>query len=174
MQPEQQIEKLHEAMELLNRGNAREKDVVEMFETLAKAIKDIRSDLEKKIGDSGTKTSKLDQKTRTSLLATERRLSTAIEKAGKSSQGELNALKKAFMAELSAVKKSIPLLPDFQSMLSDIEAKIPTFPEIPTPIEYEAGENIKIENRTIHNTNPKITVSRERPRDPIVNDIWIQ
>lgn len=174
MQPEEQIQKLHEAMDLLNKGNASQKEVVEMFETLARAIKDIREDLDTKIKESGEKYRKTDEKARTSLLATERRLSEAVAKLDKASQLSLKGLKSEFLAELKAVRQAIPDLPDFQGMLRDIEAKIPSMPEMPQPVEYKAGRNISIEDDTITNTNPKITVSRERPENPEVDDIWIQ
>lgn len=174
MPPGEQLDQLHKLMKEINKGNATHDEVAELFGTLSKALKKIREDLEVKIGDTGAKVGETDKRSVTLLKAAEARLNDAIKKVGTDSKMSVSALKKEFSEELRAIRKAIPTLPDFEKMLERVEAKIPTIHDAPKPIEYVAGRNISIEDHVITNTNPKITVSRERPRNPQLHDLWVR
>lgn len=174
MQPDQQIEQFKALLEVVNKGNATKEEVVELFGVFEKALKKTREDLEKKIKETGSKTDKTTQEVITSLKAAESRLSDSVRKTDVASKQSVEALKTQFKAQLEAIKREIPTLPDFRSMLEGVEEKIPTIPEFPEPVEYTAGRNISIENNEITNTNPKITVSKEKPSNPQIHDLWIR
>lgn len=177
MEPEQQLEKLHEMMTVLNEGNATQSEVVELFGMLFTAIKEIRADLEARMEETATGSSESVQETLDSLKATEERLESLIREIGKTSQASKESLKKEFKKELRAIREAIPTLPDFKGMLAEVERKIPQMPKAGIT-GIKAGRNIEIEGDplfpTITNTNPKITVSKTRPKNPKLHDIWIE
>lgn len=174
MPPGEQLDQLHKLMKEINKGNATHDEVAELFKTLAKAIKENRESLEKKIKETEGNTGKSHKETLALLKAAEARVGDSVKKTDSASKQSVEALKREFNAQLEGVRKAIPHLPDFQAMLQEIEAKIPTIPDFPKPIEYTAGRNISIEDHEITNTNPKITVSRERPSNPQRGDLWVR
>lgn len=174
MQPDQQIEQFKELLGIVNKGNATKDEVVELFGVFEKALKKIRADLEKKIEETGSKTDNSHKEVVVFLKSAESRLSDSVKKTEVASKQSVEALKNEFRGQLEAVRKAIPNIPDFERMLEDFRSEIPTIPEFPKPIEYTAGRNIEIVDREITNTNPKITVSREKPSNPQVGDLWVR
>lgn len=140
MNPEQQIEKLHEALTLLNRDNATQEEVIQLFGVLADAIRAIKTDLEEKIDSTRTDSNNSYQETLSSLEDLEGRVNDIIENVAPKTS--LESFKKELSAEIQAVRDAIPDLPDFQGMLEDLEKKIPQIPDFPEPIEPDDGEQI--------------------------------
>lgn len=180
MPPPEQLDQLHEMMKTLNKGNATHDEVVQLFATLSKAIKQIRVDLEAKIKDSGTKSTESHKKTLITLKATETRVGDSLKKTGEVSKASLDALKTQFLAELSAVKALIPKvpeLPDFKGMLKEMESKIPTARDIDPKQIRDSLESLKGDNRLENyavKDVPRITVSVSPPTNPQELDLWLK
>lgn len=174
MQPEEQIQKLHEALTLLNRGNATREEVTALFSTLSSAIKKIRENLEEDIKKTGKTTTKEVRDVLESIKVAERRMRELISDVDSGSKKRIDALKSDFNAKLEQIRNEIPEVPNFDSVVRELQR---TIPKIPTRLElpeYIAGEGIDIQNREIRTTNPKITVSKTPPDNPQQNDLWIK
>lgn len=181
MQPDQQIEQLKALLEEVNKKNATKDEVVELFGVFEEALKTIRTDLEKKgnatkdevvalfgvfekalkkiradleakIANSSTSATKNYQELLTSLRAVESSLRDSVVKTDSASKESVEALRTEFRGKLEVVRKAIPK----------------------PPTKYTAGRNIEINNGEITNTNPKITVSREKPSNPQLHDLWLR
>ena len=135
MQPSQQIEKLHEALQLLNRGNATTDEVEKLFGLTLKAVEAVKTQLNKLIDDNRGEATDSHQRLKTALGSIETRITTLGSTLAETKQkltGEMDAMVVEIFKEIRSVASQIPTVPSLKPLedkLAQLEASIPAIPE---------------------------------------------
>lgn len=144
MQPEIQLEKLHELMTVLNRGNATNKDVAEVAKNILTVVANLEKNTTAQMNSLQGESSAATKELRADLkrlvekgTLLDRRLSDSESKLTK----DIDALVLEIFKEIKRIEALIPTLPDLtplEEMIRDVEKRIPV---IPKPLTAEAIRN---------------------------------
>lgn len=183
MTPEKQIEKLHEAMTILNRDNATSEDVIKIFGKALEAIASVKKQLTEQISSNHTTLSVQNMDSITTLTALQSKLTILEETLPKTEikmTGDMDKLVVQVYKEVKRIEQLIPTLPDLtplEAKIKEVESKIPTLEKMTAKKVRDKLETLKGDERLdveAINNLPKFTVSRDAPESPMVGDIWCQ
>lgn len=125
MQPEQQIAKLHEALQLLNRDNATTQEVEKVFGLTLKAVEAVKNQLNKAIDENRTDAIDTHQRLKNALGSIETRITTLGSTLAETKQkltAEMDAMVLEIFKEIRSVSSQIPAAIDLKPLEDRITA----------------------------------------------------
>lgn len=178
-QPAQQIEKLHEAMELLNRGNASYDDVTKLFELTLKAVEAVKTQLDHKIASNHGEVSDKTRMIRDDIKNLEnsiRALSNEITSTSNNLKGEADKTVLEMYKEIKRIETLIPTLPNLEPIntrIVEVQKMIPSIPKEVSAIQVRNKlETLKGEER-LDSSAVYIHIGSNPPSDPKEGALWL-
>lgn len=157
MNPEKQLKKLEGILSILETDNASTDEVAQAFEAVFEIIKVIKDQLDQEIKTNKSEMDDLFTGTIAELKRLENRIVKVNDRLEEKMGVDNESIRKQLLKEVNSLRDLIPTLPDLtylEDRIAEVEAKIPTIPEI-TP---ETGEMIVDKINELPTDNDKLKI----------------